>query len=88
MAKNVDPKSVGLTSRDNVIEIGKDHIALVISRKSRIIMADGKRILGKLDIIQKNLKDAKVSLMTNTAICSKTIRFLNENGIEILPMKE
>ena len=45
----IDPKKYGLTPRDQIRRIDATHWALVMNRKSRIIMADGRRILEKAD---------------------------------------
>ena len=45
MIKYIDPTSLGLPSRTTVEEIDSNTLAIVIQRKSRIIMADGIKIL-------------------------------------------
>jgi len=48
MNTRLDPKEFGLPPLTVIEQVDGDTIALVIDRKSCIIMADGKRILEKL----------------------------------------
>ena len=84
MGKIIDPKKYGLHPRTVIEDIGKDHFAIVIDRKSRIIMSDGKKILEKAEKIRSHNRAAKISLKTSAPLCSKTTAFLKENGIEIM----
>ena len=79
----IDPKFFGLTARDRVERLSTNHIALIVDRKSRIIMADGKRILEKVNKIQNHSPGIKVSLRTSAPVCSKTRTFLEGQGIEV-----
>ncbi|MCD4678611.1 MAG: hypothetical protein K8S18_21875 [Desulfobacula sp.] len=63
---------------------GTKEFTLVINRKSRIIMKDAQIILKKAEIIKKKAPNALVSLETNAPVCSKSIRFLQKNGVEVL----
>jgi hypothetical protein len=85
MAKIIDPNNFGLPARTIIEELGKNHYALVVDRKSRVIMADGKKLVEKTDKIKKVLPGIKVSLKSTAPVCSKTIRFLADHGIELLP---
>jgi hypothetical protein len=84
MSKLIDPKKFGLHPKTVIEDIGKDHLAIVTNRKSRIIMSDGKKILEKAEKIIKDRPRTRVSLKTSAPLCSKTKAFLNENGINIL----
>lgn len=44
---NLDSKKFGLPVSTVLIELADDQITMVIDRKSRIIMADGRKILDK-----------------------------------------
>ena len=81
--KKLDPKKFGLPGRTIIEEIGKDHLVLVIDRKSRLIMADGKKILTKAEKIRGRRPGCQVSLSTTAPVCSKTVKFLSEHNIEI-----
>jgi hypothetical protein len=49
MKKLIDPAQFGLYPKTVIEELSKNHFALVITRKSRIIMSDGNRILERKD---------------------------------------
>jgi hypothetical protein len=84
MKKNIDPKKFGLPGKTLIQELDKNHYVLVINRKSRVIMADGKKIMEKADKIKAVKPGAKISLRSKAPVCSKTIRFLADNGIELI----
>lgn len=84
MAKVVDPKEFGLPPRTVLEEIGPNEIALVIIRKSRIIMADGKKILAKVRKIQTIRPDVDVTLRTSAPVCSKTSQFFEREGVKVI----
>jgi hypothetical protein len=46
--KNIDPKKFGLPGKTVIEDLGDNHYTLVIDRKSRIIMADGEKLLLRL----------------------------------------
>ena len=64
MNTRLDPKEFGLPARTVIEQFEGDIIALVIDRKSRIIMGDGKKILEKLRKIKDTHPQVKVSLKT------------------------
>ncbi len=82
--KILNASDYGLNSRTVLIEIEKNHIGIVKNRKSRIIMKDRNKILETAEQIQKISPGAEVSLITNALVCSKTEKYLLENGIKIL----
>ncbi len=84
MTKYLDPKSLGLPSRTTVEEVNKNTLALVIKRKSRIIMADGIKILSKTTQIKAAKPNMDVILKTTTPVCSKTLQFFKNNGLEVI----
>ena len=86
MSKNPDPKEFGFPSRTILEQVDSKTIALVIDRKSRIIMADGKKILAKAEVIRKQCPDITVLLKTSAPVCSKTVQFLADEGINISPL--
>jgi hypothetical protein len=79
-----DPSEFGLNSRTVLKRLKNNHIAIVINRKSRIIMKDGESILEKSAAVKKKAGDVKVSLVTDAPVCSRTAKFLAENGIDII----
>ena len=80
----LDPKIFGLPARTVIEQLDKDTIALVIDRKSRIIMADGKKILEKLHKIIDAQPLIDVALKTTAPVCSKTKAFLKSEGIQLI----
>ncbi len=84
MKNIIDPKNFGLPSRTVIEQVGSKHFAIVISRKSRIIMSDGKKILEKAEKIKKNQPGSIISLKTGTPVCSKTIQFLKDHKIKVI----
>ena len=86
MKVKVDPKEFSLPGKTVIEQIFENHLALVVSRKSRIIMKDGLNILHQADMIKSVMPGVKVSLMTSAPVCSKTIKFLGENNVDIIPV--
>lgn len=83
MTETIDPKFFGLPSATCIEKQGKGAYAIVIRRKSRIIMKDGQNILAKAEKIRSEYPGIKVSVLTTAPVCSKTRAFLAENGIPI-----
>jgi hypothetical protein len=79
--KQLDPKIFNLSSRV-IIEEEKSSLTLVVNRKSRIIMKDGRRLLDQIRQIKKT-SNKTVLIFTTAPVCSKTKSFLNSNGVEI-----
>jgi len=84
MTNYLDPKSLGLQPRLVVEEIDENTVAIVINRKSRIIMADGRKIFANATKIKKAKPDKRVMLKTTAPVCSKTVLFLAGHGIVVL----
>ena len=86
MTELINPKEYGLPARTNIVRDQKGVICLVMDRKSRIIMADGKKILEKAKKIFLKEPSTKVCLKTSAPVCSKTQRFLEEQEIAVKPL--
>jgi hypothetical protein len=84
MKKTIDPKKFSLPGKTVIQELGKNHYVLVVDRKSRVIMADGKNLVAKAEKIKAVKPGIKVSLRSTAPVCSKTIRFLADHRIELL----
>ena len=84
VTENIDPESLGLSSRTTVEIIDPHTWAIVINRKSRIIMADGRKINDNVTKIKKTKPGKKVILKTTAPVCSKTVQFLADQGIEVV----
>ena len=81
--KEINPKSVGAPTRSLIGEDSNNHLYIIKNIKSRIIMKDGQKIVETVKQI-KNKTRSGVSLATTAPVCSKTIKFLNENDIKII----
>ena len=79
---NLDPKKYGLKTRTVLIENEQKEIIIVINRKSRIIMKDGRKILEKARKIQQQ-ENKTISVSTDAPVCSKTKQRLQKHGIEV-----
>ena len=77
----LSPEDYGLNAKIRLIQ-SKDHIGIVIDRKSRIIMKDGIRILDQAKKIRQKTNNV-IRLYTSAPVCSKTEVFLNKNNILI-----
>jgi hypothetical protein len=84
MSKTINPQQFSLPARTVIEKLGDKHYVLVINRKSRVIMADGKKIMEKAEKIKVVKPGAKISLRSKAPVCSKTIRFLADQKIELL----
>jgi hypothetical protein len=81
--ETIDPKQFNLHARTILRKVDSSSIAVVIHRKTRIVMKDGRGILEKAKKIQEKLPGAKVILETTAPVCSKTKIYLKENGVEV-----
>ena len=87
MNKSVDPATFGLHSGTRIEKAGEETYILIIQRKSRIIMKDGRNILAKVAKIKSAVPEVRVDVHTSAPICSKTKQFLQTHGIAIGSMK-
>lgn len=79
----VDPGRFGLPPRTVLVKRNSEEFILVIDRKSRIIMKDALTIIEKVGKVKEKSSNAAVILQTNAPVCSKSIRFLRDNGIAV-----
>ena len=84
MNKRIDPAEFNLPARTVLEEDLNGQLTLVLNRKSRIIMADGRKIVAKAEIIRSKGNNLSINLRTTAPICSKTARYLAENNIKIV----
>jgi len=80
----IDPKLYGLPVRTVLMKDDHDSFVLLIDRKSRIIMKDANAILEKANKIRTAASGATITLETAAPVCSKSTKFLSDNGIEII----
>lgn len=83
MRTTLAAKEFGLPSRTVIEQIDDKTIALVMKRKSRIIMADGRKIKEKVESIKALQPEMQVVLEITAPVCSKTSTFLGDAGIQI-----
>ena len=76
----VDPTLYNLHPKVSLKKAEKD-IFIVIDRKSRIVMKDGRRIFEIATKIKQIETGIKISVLSNAPICSKTQKFLFQNDI-------
>ncbi len=81
---NISPAWYGLNSRIKLEEIADQHIAIVKKIKSRIIQKDALKIIEMAKIIKQKDPKLKISLVCNDNICSKSVKLLTDNHIEII----
>ena len=84
MTKKIDPKQFGIPGKTVIEKLDDNHYVLVIDRKSRIIMADGRKIVEKAEKIKKVKPGVRISLKSSAPVCSKTIPYLAEQGIDLI----
>ncbi len=88
MTDYINPSLFGFKVNTIIEKLDKSHFAVVIDRKSRIIMKDGEKIVEKAVEIRAALPETKVSLKTSVPVCSKTVRLLTDYSIDVLPFQE
>jgi len=84
MSNTIDPKQFGLPPKTIIEKLADNHYVLVVDRKSRVIMADGKKLLEKAEKIKVVEPGTKISLRSTASVCTKTIQFLADQGIDLL----
>ena len=84
--KRIDPKKFNL-SKKVVIEKTTSSLSIIINRKTRIIMKDGRRLLEQANQIKK-VSNKPISIFTTAPVCSKTKAFLSNNNVEIIQEKK
>jgi len=77
-----------LPNRTLLEQVDEQTIALVIRRKSRLIRADGKKILEKTGKIKKIMPGSRVILATTAPVCSKTMAMLDGAGVSTVTIGE
>ena len=83
MSPFIDPKTFGLHPPPRIEKTDENRFTIVIQRKSRLVMQDGRNILSKIEQIKSRLDNARVDVRTTAPVCSKTKAFLKEAGINI-----
>jgi len=84
MPRTIDPKRFGLHPTTRLEQTAEKEFVLVMNRKSRIIMSDGKKILAKAARIMAKVPGATIRLRTTAPVCSKTAALLEANNVELI----
>jgi len=84
----IDPKRFGLSPRSTIGQLSQNHFVIIKDRKSRIIMKDGNQIIEQTKAMNDNEPNVRISLATNAPVCSKTMVFLMEKGIDVLSLEK
>lgn len=79
----IDPTQFGLNKRLKLFLKEEKYLTIEKIIKSRIIQKDALKIIEIADRVNKSLPGLHVSLMCRKNICSKSIKLLNEHGIEV-----
>lgn len=58
-------------------------LSIIKKRKSRIIMKDGEKLLSLASDLKAKNPGYRIIFRTDAPVCSKTEKYLNENGIEV-----
>ncbi|PLX11673.1 MAG: hypothetical protein C0594_03330 [Marinilabiliales bacterium] len=82
--KELDSTKYGLNKRIELCEVEPGKLGIVKIRKSRIIRKDAEQILDLVEKIRQSEPQSKIALICTKNICSKSIRLLDENDIEII----
>lgn len=82
------PSHYSLPSRTKLEALGEQHLGVFKLIKSRIIRKDAEKIVETARQIKSVSVEMKVSLICSRNICSKSIRLLEEEGVEIVFREE
>lgn len=81
---NLSPEHYNINPRTKLEEISDNHIAIVKDIKSRIIRKDALKLVETAKQINTVEPDLKVSLVCNRNICSKSLKELADNNIDVI----
>ena len=83
----IDPRKYNLSTRTALFKRANE-IIIVLNRKSRIIMKDGRRIADQSRSIQAVEPRISIAIATSAPVCSKTRAYLNKRGIALMNLDE
>ena len=81
--KNIDPALFNISSRTKLFMDDLGNINMLIERKSRIIIKDGKKIIAISKKIKSINEKNRLTVFTSAPVCSKTKGLLEKNKIYI-----
>ena len=82
--KPTNASDYNLPTRVILRAVCENHVAIVKLIKSRIIQKDAAKIVEMARQIQSVNADMKVSLVCSSAICSKSLALLKNEGIGVI----
>lgn len=80
----LNPEDFGLNKRQKLIKFSNTEIGIIKMRKSRIIMKDGEQINHLANAIKSKDNKLKVKLIISGPICTKTVKYLKGNNIDVV----
>ncbi len=83
----INPQKYKLSTRTALFKRANE-IIIVLDRKSRIIMKDGRRIADQSRSIQAVEPRISIAVATSAAVCRKTRTYLNKRGIALMDLDE
>ena len=81
--KNINPALFNVSNRTKLFMDDLGNINMLIERKSRIIIKDGKKIIAIAKKIKSINKKNRLTVFTSAPVCSKTKSLLEKNKIYI-----
>ena len=83
----IDPRKYSLSTRTALFKRANE-IIIVLDRKSRIIMKDGRRIADQSRSIQAVEPRISIAVAASAPVCRKTRTYLNKRGIALMDLDE
>ena len=83
----IDPRKYNLSTRTALFKRANE-IIIVLDRKSRIIMKDGRRIADQSRSIRAVEPRISIAVAASAPVCSKTRAYLNKRGIALMNLDE
>ena len=83
----IDPRKYNLSTRTALFKRANE-IIIVLDRKSRIIMKDGRRIADQSRSIRAVEPRISIAVAASAPVCSKTRAYLNKTGIALMNLDE
>jgi len=84
--KTLNPADFGLKNTVNIVRESAHEISIIIDRKSRLVMKDGRRLLEQAEKIGQMEKGTRITIKTSAPVCSKTRAFLKQRDITVEPL--
>ncbi len=83
----INPQKYNLSARTALFKRA-NKIIIVLDRKSRIIMKDGRRIVDQSRSIQAVEPRISIAVAASAPVCRKTRTYLNKRGIALMDLDE